>query len=168
MHTYVVYLLLLESKRFYVGMTKTWRLQRRFEEHCDLTCWTTRWTTKYKVRTKLRVFPQMSFVRAKKFEHFLTEELMKKYGLDSTRGGGWNMASEGPTVRWWVPLHLQNSSCFTPLWFSLSSHKFGRCADCAQALDSALRSFQATLHSSDHSFLKHALISPKTISLKCS
>lgn len=165
---FVVYVLLLEKKRLYVGMTKMWRLQTRMEEHGDKKCWSTKWTGKYKVVSKLKVFQPMTFLQAKQFENQVCEALLQKYGLDSCRGGKWNMASEGASDKWWVPPHLQGTPCFTPLWLSLSECTFSQSLSCDPVLDSAQRLFQLVLSWRARTFLKRASSSQKTPSpLRC-
>lgn len=111
---YCVYVLLLEEKRLYVGITPTWRIQKRYEEHMDPEFPTTRWTTRFPTLKKICVFNVGSKKRALQEEHRLTEELMKHYGLDSTRGGNFVMLQQGGI--WWTPPHLMNVPRFTHHW----------------------------------------------------
>jgi len=121
---YVVYVILLKEKRLYVGMTKTWRLQKRWEEHCDPNFPTTKWTTKYPPIQKIHVFEQSSMENAKKLEHIICERIMAIFGLDVVRGGRWNMFTEGQ--RWWPPPHLKQTPFFTEQWLTLSEHTFSQ------------------------------------------
>ena len=112
---FVVYVLLLDQKRIYVGMTPRWRIQTRYDEHCDPMCFTTKWTTKYPPTEKLwvsRVFH--SKLECCRYEHELTKFIMTVFGLDSTRGGNFVMGKEGG--EWWVPKQLSKVPRFTQLW----------------------------------------------------
>ena len=116
---FCVYIILCAEKRLYVGQTKLWRLKARWDEHADPGCYTTKWTTKYPVVHKLKVFECGSCLESYKLEHAIVEALMKIYGLDVVRGGGWNMEAEGPD-KWWVPARLKDVPCFTETWGRLS------------------------------------------------
>lgn len=93
-----VYVLFLEQNRLYVGATKWWRLKKRWGEHCAGTG--SKWTSKYAPLAKLCTYQFRTREGSKKFEHELVELLMHEYGLDSVRGGRYNMAEENTT--WWV------------------------------------------------------------------
>lgn len=117
-----VYILLLETNRLYAGETKWWRMKVRWLEHQNPNCAAAKWTTKYPPIKKLCSFKFQTREASKKFEHELVELLMKQYGLDSVRGGRFNMASEGET--WWVNRNLQGVSRFTKDFLNLSEHTF--------------------------------------------
>ena len=82
-----VYVILCSKKRAYVGQTKRWRLQTRWEEHCDPYCFTTRWTSKYPPVEKIIVLDCKTYLESVKLEHAIVEFLMREYGLDFVRGG---------------------------------------------------------------------------------
>jgi len=117
---YSLYVLLLENKRIYVGITPTWRSSLRFDEHTEGIA--TKWTGKHPVISKVLEFSLEDKKLALATEHRLTELLMERYGLDSTRGGNFVMAREGGT--WWVPKEMKNTPRFTETWTSLSEHTF--------------------------------------------
>ena len=121
---FCVYIILCAEKRLYVGQTKLWRLKARWNEHADPACFTTKWTSKYPVIHKLKVFECGSYSESYKLEHVIVEALMKIYGLDVVRGGGWNMEAEGSDTKWWVPARLKGVPCFTETWRRLSGHRY--------------------------------------------
>jgi predicted GIY-YIG superfamily endonuclease len=112
---FVVYILLLEENRIYVGMTQKWRIDARYAEHTNPNCKTTKWTSKYPPLEKVWVSePFACKVKCCKFEHDLTKRLMRLFGLDAVRGGNFVMAKEGGT--WWVRKTMQDIPRFTQLW----------------------------------------------------
>jgi predicted GIY-YIG superfamily endonuclease len=112
---FVVYVLLLENNRIYVGQTPQWRIETRWNEHRDPDCATTRWTTKYHAKEKIFVSdPFESKIDCCSYEHVLTIEIMKLFGLDSVRGGNFVMSAEGGS--WWVPKNMKAVPRFTDLW----------------------------------------------------
>ena len=115
---FVVYILFLKQNRLYVGQTKRWRLQDRWEEHRNPNFCAARWTTKHKPISKGAVFECVTLEDAKKLEHEIVEYLMKQFGLDAVRGGRFNMPTEGED--WWVPRRLKNIPRFTLLFSRLS------------------------------------------------
>ena len=124
---YCVYILLLEHRRLYVGETKLWRLLARWNEHMDPNTPAAKWTTKYKPLQKLCTFQFNTRTESKLFENKLVEHLMKQFGLDSVRGGKYNMVTENET--WWVKPSLQNIPRFTSKWFTFECMyaEFGHC-----------------------------------------
>jgi len=165
---YVVYVLLLEQKRLYIGMTKTWRLQTRWEEHVDPTFPTTKWTTKYPPIKKIHVFEQCEFLEAKRLEHEVCEAFMRKYGTDSVRGGRWNMYTEGPLYKWWVPSNLSSTPCFTDLYLSLSAGKFALFVENDQILSAMPWLFSAVKSWREKTSLRLALIGHRYSMRECS
>jgi predicted GIY-YIG superfamily endonuclease len=116
---YSTYVLLLEENRFYVGNTPTDRLTQRLLEHTSPKFPGSKWTSKYQVLRKGPVYHFKTFQESSHKEDALTEEIMKKYGLDSCRGGQWVMAKEGGT--WWVPSRMRCVPRFTCEHTSLAS-----------------------------------------------
>jgi predicted GIY-YIG superfamily endonuclease len=100
------YVLFLQNNRFYVGNTPTERLTQRLLEHTSSKYPGSKWTTKYPVLKKGPVFHFDTFQESCSKENTLTEQYMKKHGLDSTRGGMWVMAKEGGS--WWVPTRMKH------------------------------------------------------------
>ena len=112
---YIVYVLELEKKRFYVGMTKKYRSIERILEHLDPECRTTKWTSKYQAKRQIyesRVFENKR--ECELFEHQITELIMSILGLNCVRGGNYVMSCEEST--WWIPKRLENTPLFTELW----------------------------------------------------
>ena len=159
---YSVYVLLLKNKRLYVGMTKTWRLHTRFLEHLDPECPTTKWTSKYQTLKKIHVFSGYTRKQCNTLENLMTECLMKSYGLDSCRGGKWNMVAEAG--KWWVPHRLHGVPFFTEKWINLSVCTFAQCVENDPTLSAILSFFQALQSSRARSFLVRALdVHPRSI-----
>ena len=102
-----VYVYKCEKDKFYVGMTPTWKLERRWKEHtCANPRLGSRFTNLYRPIGRVKYFHGLSFKQAGNLEQQCVEEIMKVFGLDSVRGGKWNMTTMGDT--WWVPSRLQN------------------------------------------------------------
>ena len=102
---YVVYLLLLEKNKYYVGMTPHWRLEIREEEH--FSGHGSKWTRRYPPIKLLDVWEFPDKESAHKFEIAKTEEYLHNHGIDSTRGGLCNYGTEGGYT-FWVRPHLQH------------------------------------------------------------
>ena len=90
-------------------------------------------------------------------ENTVCEALMKRYGLDSVRGGKWNMSFEGPDQRWWVPKHLQGTPGFTATWLTLSARMFEQSVANDRVLSAIPSLFQAISCFRARTSLVHAL-----------
>ena len=117
---YAVYVLLLEDKHLYVGITPVWRIKQRYIEHLNRVG--ARWTTKYGTLKKVCSVQVGSHKRALQEENRITEDLMRMYGLDACRGGDKVMAKEGGT--WWITERLRGVPRFTEKWRSLNETMF--------------------------------------------
>ena len=105
-HVHSVYVYRCEDQKFYVGMTPTWKLESRWNDHtCEDAKWGSRWTNLYKPTSRVKYFHMLSFQRACWLEQQCVEKIMSVFGLDSVRGGKWNMTTMGDT--WWVPERLR-------------------------------------------------------------
>lgn len=113
---FAVYVVFCADFRFYVGMTKLWRVKTRWEEHLNPAFVAARWTTKYVPLFKFPTIICETRSAAESLEKKTVEHIMALLGLDSVRGGQWNMITEGDS--WWVPKHLRDVPRFTPLWES--------------------------------------------------
>lgn len=102
---YVVYLLLLQNSKYYVGMTKKWRLAMREEEHREGRG--SKWTRRYRPIKLLEVWEFEDKKLAHEFEIQKTEEYLHLHGIDSTRGGLCNYGQEGG-YNFWVRKHLRH------------------------------------------------------------
>ena len=150
---YCVYICLCEKKHLYVGQTKLWRLQKRWDEHVEGG--TTKWTNKYRVVEKLASFECQDRAHATILENAICEQLMRKFGLDSCRGGKWNMDTEGPDTKWWPPKRLQGIPCFTKLWFSHDAHTFSGFSRCGQIRSEVQPLVECFSHSRERTPLIH-------------
>ena len=120
---FIVYVLVLENKRIYVGMTPSWREDIRFLEHMNPDIYTTKWTSKYQTIEKCWISKKIeSKIETTRLEHTITKQLMREYGLDVVRGGDYVMTSENNN--WWVPKDLQNTKQFSDIWKSYSPTQF--------------------------------------------
>ena len=102
-----VYVLKLQHGKWYVGMTPTYKLNSRMEDHmCNDPHRGARWTNIYRPIEKIKVYSGYSFVEAGLLEQIIVEKFMVAFGLDSVRGGSWNMTTLNKG--WWVPKRLEN------------------------------------------------------------
>ena len=102
-----VYILMLEHNKLYVGMTPDFRIEVRYDEHCSNNPKLgSRWTKKHRPIAKIWMKQNMSWDEAHKLEQEMVILMMKTFGLDSVRGGKWNMITENDT--WWVPEGMKN------------------------------------------------------------
>ena len=105
MNSYTVYLLRLEMRKFYVGLTPTWRLSIREQEHRDGTG--SKWTNRFPPLELLKTWVFETKKEAEAFEISKTEEYLHLHGIDSTRGGVCNYGQEGG-YHFWVRRHLRH------------------------------------------------------------
>ena len=102
-----VYVLHLKNRKYYVGITPTWKLEDRWEDHhCRDKNRGARWTNRWQPIEKIKVYKDISYDEAVILEQDTVKKIMRIAGLDSCRGGKWNMWSMGDT--WWVPDELKN------------------------------------------------------------
>ena len=102
---YVVYLLRLQMNKYYVGMTKKWRVDIREQEHMQGRG--SKWTRRYSPIEMLEVWEFQTKEEAHAFEIMKTEEYLNLHGIDSTRGGLCNYGQEGG-YSFWVRPHLRH------------------------------------------------------------
>ena len=102
---YTVYLLRLQKQKYYVGMTPSWRLAIREQEHKD--GWGAKWTSRFPPIELLESWEFDTREEAHVFEIQKTEEFLHRHGIDSTRGGLCNYGKEGG-YEFWVRRHLRH------------------------------------------------------------
>ena len=103
----VIYVLLLEDNKYYIGKTND--LERRISEHEE--GYGSAWTETYRMIELLEVSPELSIYD----EENKTREYMEIFGKDNVRGGLW--------VQMILPDWMENP-------YLLSRHREGRCARC--------------------------------------
>ena len=104
--SYIVYQLKLTHNKHYFGHTPIWRKQIRLDEH--KRGGGAKWTTRFPP-VENPVVDTWTFNTRKEanfFENQKCEEYLKKYGIDSTRGGKQNYGDVGKNYEWWVRKHL--------------------------------------------------------------
>lgn len=141
---YCVYILFLKNHRFYVGQTRRWRLQTRWEEHIDPSFVAAKWTTKYPPICKGPTFECKTLPEARALEQKIVLLMLKQFGLDSVRGGKFNMTAEGPRTHWWVHRDLVGIPCFTSQFFAFSEHRFSAFPHCGHILSEDQPLFELT------------------------
>ena len=103
---YIVYQLKLTNNKHYFGHTPLWRKEARLEEHKKGVG--AKWTARFPPVDKPVVQTWQFKTRkdANLFENQKCEEFLKRYGIDSCRGGKQNYGDVGG-YRWWVRNHLR-------------------------------------------------------------
>jgi len=86
-------------------MTKKWRLGIREKEHMEGRG--SKWTKRFPPIKLLEVWNFLYKKDAHEFEIQKTEELLRSYGIDSTRGGLCNYGQEGG-YNLWIRAHLKD------------------------------------------------------------
>ena len=102
---YVVYVLRLVQDKYYVGMTKKWRLDIREEEHFSGRG--SKWTRRFPPIELIQFWEFQDKESAHIFECLKTEEYLNEFGIDSCRGGVCNYGNVGG-YHMWVRPHLRH------------------------------------------------------------
>ena len=88
---YWLYVLKLESDKYYVGITAKWDPNYRIQQHIS-GYYGAKWTSKYKYIDTLELI-DLGLIEQQKAElkeHKKTVEYMDRYGYQNVRGGGYN------------------------------------------------------------------------------
>ena len=102
----LVYVLLLEQGRFYVGQTPKGRLQQRILEHRLYNG--SKWCNRFKY-VRLLSARQVPDLDANRIEDEVTIELLKKHGLNRVRGGNFVISRDVDALPAWVPQTFRNA-----------------------------------------------------------
>ena len=105
MRVFSVYLLKLESNKFYSGSTLTDKIQERYEAHCSGSG--AKWTKQFKPLRILRTWNNLTSQEAFALEHKVCLDTILEQGcVDSCRGGTWNFGFTGNF--WWCPRSIRH------------------------------------------------------------
>lgn len=90
-----LYVLRLEGENYYVGLTRQKDPKTRIKQHLD-GFYSAQWVKKHKPIEAIEIIDlgRITQDEARKQENYRTRQYMKKYGLQSTRGGDLNYSGK--------------------------------------------------------------------------